>query len=194
MMSLFKNLFSIKLQCPYCQKELPKVPRSKAKCPHCGQRIYVKAFPPQWEKRLYTEAQAKEVEQQEKRRKQKEADEKWGQLNHDLQQAMRRGDLQVMQNLYRDMALIAHQRSRPSFKLQQVAHEMELRYYEKSKLTKVEVLGTNCCDVCQAQNGLVVSISEAMKNQPIPQRGCTNKINNEAPDCWCVCTYIPVVG
>ena len=194
MVSLLGKILSRKPKCPYCQYELPKVPRNKAKCPQCRQQIYVKALPPKWDKALYTETQAKEIEQQEKQSKQKEADEKWRQLNQDLQQAMRRGDYQAMRDLYRDMALEAHRRGKTSLKLQEVAHEMELRHYQQTGIGKAEVLGTNCCDACQTQNGLVIDVSEGIKNQPIPYKGCTNKINHAAPDCWCVCTYIPVAG
>lgn len=34
-----------KAECPYCQKDLKKVPAAKTKCPHCKQSMYVRTHP-----------------------------------------------------------------------------------------------------------------------------------------------------
>ena len=48
--------------CPACGQALKKQPQRKTKCPSCGGYIYVKSSPVNREKRLVTEAEAKEIE------------------------------------------------------------------------------------------------------------------------------------
>jgi DNA-directed RNA polymerase subunit RPC12/RpoP len=49
--------------CPYCSRELQKVPTRKSRCPHCGKTIFVKRGPDEIVKRLVTEDEAQRIEQ-----------------------------------------------------------------------------------------------------------------------------------
>lgn len=49
--------------CPYCDVALKKVPQRKARCPGCGQYIFVKSTPDNRSKRLMTEAEAAAAEE-----------------------------------------------------------------------------------------------------------------------------------
>lgn len=51
-------------QCPYCQATLPKAPTRKTKCKSCGQFMYVKRAPGETDRRIVTEAERDQVEQQ----------------------------------------------------------------------------------------------------------------------------------
>lgn len=51
-------------KCPYCQKELPKFPGRKTKCPHCSNFIYVRTRPSDRQRILVTQEQAEELEKE----------------------------------------------------------------------------------------------------------------------------------
>jgi uncharacterized Zn finger protein (UPF0148 family) len=48
--------------CPYCEEPLPKRPKRKTICPHCGNAIYVRVRPLDRARVLLTEAQTRQVE------------------------------------------------------------------------------------------------------------------------------------
>lgn len=52
-----------KAECPYCNKELKKVPGAKTKCPHCSEYMYVRTNPDNV-RLVVTEAQADEIDEQ----------------------------------------------------------------------------------------------------------------------------------
>lgn len=124
-----------------------------------------------------------------------EQDVLWGLANKLLGEKMKAGDWGSLQGLYFNIALYLHQICKPSFLMQKTSQEMLLRYYQKiNYCKKVEILvTTESCDVCKKQEKKVFTLDEALKKMPIPVKNCTNKINQEAPDGWCVCSYLPVV-
>ena len=54
---VFKAVGNMDDRCPYCDSELSKRPGRKAKCPHCGDSIYVRKRPNSEDRALMTEAQ-----------------------------------------------------------------------------------------------------------------------------------------
>ena len=52
-----------KQKCPYCHKNLEKIPSKKTKCKFCGNFIFVRTKPPGLEKILIKEDEVKKVEE-----------------------------------------------------------------------------------------------------------------------------------
>ena len=50
--------------CPYCSEPLPRNPKGKVKCPHCGGFVHVKRSPDSPEPRPMTRAEAADVDKQ----------------------------------------------------------------------------------------------------------------------------------
>lgn len=185
-MNLFKFLHS-SVKCPYCQNKLEKTPRNKSKCPHCKSIIFVKT------KNLYTEAQFKEVQKEEKRQKILKADENWKRLHRDAEEAMKKSDFQSLSGIYFEIALQKHKEGGLSFITQQQARKMELMGDEKNGVAKVKILADVGCDECKKFDGSVFNIEDALKEMPLPVKKCIYKINEEAPDGWCRCSYLPQI-
>lgn len=125
-----------------------------------------------------------------------EKDVLWGLANHLLQEKMKLGDFGALRQLYFEMALYLHEAGKTCFVLQQQSQKMMLMSYStsyKDMCKKVEISANVCCDTCRKQDGKIFPIDEAVKKMPIPPKDCTNKINKEAPDGWCVCSYLPVL-
>lgn len=59
-----RALGNLETICPNCSQYLGKRPGKKAKCPQCGQFIYIRTRPSDKQRVLVTEAQAKEVDEQ----------------------------------------------------------------------------------------------------------------------------------
>ena len=53
---------------------------------------------------------------------------------------------------------------------------------ERSYQQSVMLISTGCCSACEAKDGQVVPLTEAVTNQPIPQHVCTRASG-------CICTY-----
>lgn len=73
MLNLFKKLFSEnnnkkqkdlrKAECPYCKKELLKIPGAKTKCPHCGEFMFVRTRPKDNARLVVTKKEAEQIDE-----------------------------------------------------------------------------------------------------------------------------------
>jgi len=61
---VFKLIGNVKSICPNCDQKLSKRPGRKAKCPHCGNFIYVRTRPSDKKRVLVTEDQAEAIKEQ----------------------------------------------------------------------------------------------------------------------------------
>jgi hypothetical protein len=120
-----------KAECPYCNKELKKVPGAKTKCPYCSEYMFVRTGPDNV-RLVVTEAQADEIDEQwrivngtqemylaeskrvEERRAQlkkqfggkepSEHDVQWGLLNEDIMNHASNGQWGLYRNTRMQMA------------------------------------------------------------------------------------------
>jgi len=207
-------------KCPYCHKSLPKEPKKGALCGGCKKSFRVVTRPSDKQKVIVKEEEYagfqfyknlirfyptekdfyKSIDSTTRElrskfgREPQEADVLWGVANHLLQEKMKSGDLDILQQVYFEMAFYLHQKGKPNFSIQKASQEMLLRYYKKiNYCKKVEILATDeSCDVCKMQEKKTFTIEEALKKMPLPAK-CKLKINKKAPDGWCRCTYLPVL-
>lgn len=196
MASIFKKIFSMSLQCPYCGKDLSNPPKSKGKCPFCKKIICVRSLPPKYKPKLYTESQVKELKKEKEESRKIKMIENWGKLEKEKIEASKKNDLHKLKMISFEMALQLHQNGKPSFKKQQEVRTAELIRYRDDgggKIKKVKILATKeSCDICKRQGGKIFTIEEALKTMPLPVRGCKHKLKKGAIDGWCRCWYSPI--
>ena len=124
----------------------------------------------------------------------KKADENWRKLNEQLVKAMKQDDFGELSRLYSEMASQCHQENKPSFHLQKFSQEMGLRKDLKERILKrVEIFSADGCEECKKHNGEKYTIEEALEKMSLPVKTCKRKIKKSAPDCWCGCSYSPVI-
>lgn len=64
-----------------------------------------------------------------------------------------------------------------------------LQWNKSGVVLRVEILASdNSCKYCKSQNGKIYSISDAIKNKPLPCKNCNNEVYG-----YCRCTYLPVI-
>lgn len=197
----------INRKCPYCNAILDPVPTRKKECPSCGKFIYVRTRPSDRQPILVTEEEAKSldalknlnVSQKEYQNTEKELSKKyktapsqgdivWAILNQRLLSAMKKNDWQEMKMLYWQQARLLYEQGKEFFRLLQEASRCELRNYQSSGVCKkVEILtaGDQSCDKCNALNGKVFTIKNALETMPIPVKDCEKR--------WCRCCYVAVI-
>ena len=200
--------------CPYCKKILDKRPKRKKKCPHCQNCIYVRTLPDgDGKKVLVTEDGAKRIEldwqkvwwrNQWLRRVKQD-----GSSDHDLDRVRKSlterfgeqpTDADVVWALLNEtgdnfsMALFLYEEGRDFLQLLQQLRETELmRYNEWGTPTQVEILaGDDSCDSCKSQNGRILTVDEALKTMPIPNKSCTYELERGKLG-WCRCVYLPAI-
>lgn len=203
-------------KCPYCHKGLSKTPKKKALCNNCGKSFRVVTRPSDRQKVIATEAEnvafkfytnlvrffptekvfedtfentKKELQISFKHEPQ-EADILWSISNRLIQDKAKIGDLAELGQLYFEMALYLHQIGKPCFLLKQQSSKMELMSY-KGIYDKVQITANICCNICKKLDGKIFPFNEALKKLPIPVKNCVNKLNEKAPDGWCICGYLP---
>lgn len=205
--------------CPYCGEGLKTIPQRKKKCPSCKRAIYVKSTPSNRDKRLMTEAQAKEAE------------ERW------IEYHIRQESLSVLQSFefnerdlerekslsagsdpeavvalltrftastknlpqrslaFRQLAIYADKEGRPFQELLSEAARSELLREKQIGVVEVEILTggpDSSCAECEAQAGKVLPVDEALHLMPLPCRDCTSVLFSTRPG-YCGCTYIPII-
>jgi len=195
--------------CPYCNNKLDKIPKRKKKCPHCGNYIYIR------NRKMVTENEAEKIDfikylemygisekyynQTEKKLTKKFGskppvrDIKWSICNQLISQNPRNFEAQKM--IYYDMALMLDNEGKNSFHLLEQARRAELLEYQSSGLIKkVKILTAgkdNACSECLKLDGKVFTIEKALKEMPLPNKNCTNKLNSK--NSFCRCSYLSVI-
>jgi predicted RNA-binding Zn-ribbon protein involved in translation (DUF1610 family) len=118
----------------------------------------------------------------------------WSLFHKALDGSMKGGDLQEVKMLYFEMALFLYQEGRGFSHLLEQSRKMELvGYKEWGRPMQVEILaGGDSCESCKAQNGRILTVDEALKTMPLPNKGCTYELKPGRPG-WCRCVYLPVL-
>ncbi|MFQ6127076.1 MAG: hypothetical protein ACE5R6_21070 [Candidatus Heimdallarchaeota archaeon] len=114
----------------------------------------------------------------------------WAIFNNLLTQKMKTQDFHQLKVLYYSMALFLNEEGKDWFKVLQQSSRMELLYYKQSRVVKnVQILTTrDACEACQLLANQVWSIDEALKQMPIPVKGCTRSIQDDSQG-FCRCRW-----
>lgn len=155
--------------CPYCSRELVKVPKRKSKCPHCGEDIYLKREPGKDVKLMVTQKRADEIEEMWRALYRRTIEQKLSWLDvtgeriekirselrekfkaepseHDIvwriynEELIKAKDYQDKKIIYHQMALELNEEGRDASKMLEYMHDCEL--YEWKKL-RMEI-GDSC--------------------------------------------------
>lgn len=203
--------------CPYCHTYLEKIPTRKKKCPECGKPIYIKYRPNDRTKRLVTEEQSKEIEEewqdylfvkevteefgitkQELDRERGDLAKQFGQQpnSNDLKWRLynraieKEKDMQKLKSIYYSMALFVQEEGRDPLPLLLKSHRCDLSEMKKNGITKVKVRtsGEQSCAECRKLKGQVFSIEEALDTMPLPCKRCMMWLDQEKYS-FCRCFY-----
>lgn len=97
-------------------------------------------------------------------------------------------------------ALRLFEQGKPHLQALQEHHRLALKKHEASGVVKaVEILtaGKDSCPACRRLQGKRFTIKQALKEMPLPVRGCTNWLTKDDIEAgrtgWCRCTYISVL-
>jgi hypothetical protein len=72
--------------------------------------------------------------------------------------------------------------------IQKASHHNELLIADEGEWkTNVELLCISCCPACDALDGQVMDLEQALREQPLPPDNCTRKAG-------CVCLYVYIAA
>lgn len=119
----------------------------------------------------------------------------WSVANKMSMDAMKKGDLGLLQSFQFQMALYLHYCGKDGNSLRESYFDIQLKNFKKSDVVnKVTVLATtDSCEQCKLLNGKVFNIDEAIKQKILPCKSCTYKLDSKAKFGWCRCCYSPEV-
>ena len=212
--------------CPYCQRELPKVPTRKSACPFCTKPIVIKKTPglgPGF--KLLTERDALILSRYELLNitldeileaktslpglptgDWESSDVLWWILNRRVQQLMTRVEskkegeeaLRQLKELHWVMARFVFEDGQDPTPSRREAARMDLLIWKRAAeeglldrdATKVEIVaaGDISCDACHRASGQQFTLNEALKQSPLPVKGCTHDQEGR-PVGWCRCCF-----
>ena len=151
--------------CPYCGKAHCPPPQRRLKCRDCGRLIYVRTDQRTGKRRLLTESQAEDIQR-------REGAARWRELTQTAQSAERPGDLQAMQQAYRDQAYFLNHEGKPHHDAARKAARCELLRMQRSGVHTVVVMtcqDERVCDYCQRLEGKEFDVAEALHTMPLPR-------------------------
>ena len=200
-----------KIKCPYCQNILQKKPSRKTSCPFCKKHIYVKS------NKLVTEEEAKAIEQKRKfthdlaklkiseqeynDHKVKMAkkfgfepiffDVAWDVLNARTLELARGQRFAELSNLHYEMARFLNEEGKDFFRVLQQSKEMKLEHLKTMRVKKVEIMcGPGACPSCLKLDKKILTIEEALKIMPVPNKDCTNTLYDNF--CRCLINAVAI--
>ena len=206
--------------CPSCGYDLEVIPKRKKKCPSCGQPIYIKGTPDNRTKRLMTEKQAKDAEEQwdlyntrqssistvcllgcdesdiEKERAHGAKNDHEAVRSIATRVSASSQDLHTLKMAFLILANCAAEAGKPFRHFIVEAHRCELRHYKLTGVVKkVEIVISkqrDICIECQSNNGKIYDIDEALQVMPLPCPKCTCVgVGGEVG--FCGCYYLPML-
>ena len=70
------------------------------------------------------------------------------------------------------------------------ANKMELKHAKRQGAKKVKILSGDGCESCKKLDGETMTIDRALKDMPLPHKGCTMDVfGTEVPFCRCLYTF-----
>ena len=193
--------------CPHCGSCLEKRPKRKSKCPICSNSIYVRKgklftldeltvedFLEKFEYLGIDKSYFEETRIILKKRFRTEPsshDVIWGILNELI--IKHANDYGILSSLYKNLAFIANKEKKEFFYLLQKSMEMRLKDMQKDRVIeklRITAVGyDNTCEECPKLDGKIISIKEALRQMPIPNRNCTTSIDGGKRG-FCRCEYL----
>jgi len=202
-----------KIKCPYCQNTLEKKPSRKTSCPFCKKNIYVKS------NKLVTEEEAKAIEQKWKfirdleklRISEKEYnihrakvakkfgfepkffDVAWTILNAKTLELAKSRSFDSLSIHYYEMALFLCREGKEFFCVLQQSRKTQLESFKTAAISikKVEIMSAGNCPSCLKLDKKTLTIEEALKTMPIPNKDCTHILYGGKRG-FCSCSYTPL--
>ncbi|MFA5056122.1 MAG: hypothetical protein WC562_08130 [Dehalococcoidia bacterium] len=165
--------------CPYCNFTLKKPPQRKAKCPSCGNFMYIRTLPTTRERVIVTESRAKEIDTEwatsQSRQKwmqilssygtsETDYEREKGQLTKKFGHEAKdrdviwslfnrlitiKRDLHSLKTLNYEMAVFLDEENRDFRPLLEQAAKMDLLQYKKLNVVKVEILSAGIGNSCE---------------------------------------------
>jgi hypothetical protein len=198
--------------CPHCGAGLDPVPRVKKKCPSCKNDVYVKTDPRCHQTLLVKQEDAlrldalkkeaaasmravrnlnleKEFEEAERKAPPKETigDIVWGLLNGRKHMAASNNDWQATSSITLAQARLRYELGKDYFPLLQASMKEGLKAeLARGFVNYVQIVTSRddrTCDKCKRQDGLKMSIQEALEKMPLP-------VKCDSEEGWCRCTYV----
>lgn len=189
--------------CPYCNNTLPKIPKRKLKCPHCGKDIYIRSKQNLFDSQFLTEEAARTVDwfnklliygftQDDFFKKKDELAQKfktappsadiiWGLFQEAL--IKNANDYHLLSVINYDMAIFLDEEGKNPFYCFHESKKMELMNYKQKGTQKIKILSINdsiSCNSCKKLDGKTFLIDDALNSMPIPPKDCP----------FCRCRYI----
>ena len=206
------------ISCPYCRYDLKVMPQRKKKCPSCSRPIYVKSTPENRSKRIMTEVQAIDAENQwslyNLRQKSLSTLFPFGLLEQDIEKEIALSaktdseavvslltriiadttDLHKRKMAWSHLAIYAEAEDRPFYEYLVESIRCELHRYKQRGVKKVEIITAghgNACLECESHERETFDIDDAIRLMPIPRSTCTRTIAGVRPG-FCRCSYVPL--
>jgi hypothetical protein len=199
--------------CPYCHEILSPVPKRKALCSFCKNEIYVRSKQSYFPLSLLTKTDAMVVDFLDSYHIspeyfltiKNELFEKYHQVpsikdivhkivNNLTLEYTESNNLFAIHSLSYGYAIFQNNIGHDYFDSLWIAQRTKLQNYKvtNSSLKYVQIfcIGKNSCQSCNSQNSKILSIDEALKSMPLPNKNCTKSLNNGKPG-FCECMYIP---
>lgn len=181
--------------CPHCKEVLNKRPKRKTKCSFCGNDIYVRSKPRIFNSTLLTKDDSLAVDWFDKLEydgiKQKDFLNKREELIKKLNGKLKSTDI-ILELLNNDLskALLKYETEAEFFELLQDSIRTRLLDYKQTGLEKVRIISCGGCESCIDLMGKVLTIDDALKDMPVPNKNCKFQLHGGIPG-WCRCRYVP---
>ncbi|MBI4440991.1 hypothetical protein HY639_02380 [Candidatus Woesearchaeota archaeon] len=98
----------------------------------------------------------------------------------------------LLQSLYYEMAMIEAERGRDPQAYLVLSQKSIMSYYMKTRRVRAVVIqnsGRDACPSCKKLDGWVMTLAQAEKKKPLPNKNCSKK---HGKGCFCRCTYGPM--
>ena len=177
--------------CPYCGVVQGPPPQRRKKCRECGETIYIWTDREARRKHLLTKDQRQQREQDRR-------DRQWEELSQTIQTAMQMRDWGSLQGAYQQQAYLLFHEGRPHRHVAiEAARAQLMRMYEDAGIRSVRVSSSQderVCEYCDALEGKVFDIENALEQFPIPGPSCTDGSDKNPHGGRCRCVYIAVIA
>lgn len=191
------------MNCPYCNSSLEMSSSDTLKCSYCDKYVYPRTLPLSKDSILLKERSAHLFDSLDafgitevaypKIEKIAHSDcpfseGVWELLNHTKEDAIKHKYWFTAFNIAWQQSWFNFRTGKEFLSLRQEAERQYLQYFKESGISKVKIIlvGDNhVCPECASLNGKVLTVDEALKEMPIPNKKTGHK-------CWCHCNYVRV--
>ena len=90
--------------------------------------------------------------------------------------------------LYWNLAFYKDKIGQDSFELQQKSHQSHLLDLKQNGKTRVKINASGCCSSCMKLHSMVLPLSKALRNLPVPNPDCESTLYSA--NIWCISIYL----